>query len=79
MAFGGSYIWRKYDNFNWRDVTGFTSADWRSVTFVPTGCPAGASCETVTYFEPSFAIPSPYVLTNTPDGWRDYNGFELQL
>jgi hypothetical protein len=79
MAVGGSYIWRKYDNFQWRDVNGFTSADWRAVTFNPTGCPAGARCETVTYFEPTFAIPSPYLYTNVPDRWRDYNGFEVQL
>jgi hypothetical protein len=79
MAVGASYIWRKYDQFNWRDVQGITSADYRSVTFNPTGCPAGALCETVTYFEPTFPIPSPFLTTNIPDRWRDYNGFEVQL
>ena len=33
----------------------------------------------MTYFEPTFPIPSPYVFTNIPDRWRDYNGFEVQL
>jgi hypothetical protein len=77
MAVGGNYIWRKYDNYQWQDVDGFTSADWRAVTFNPTGCPAGARCETVTYFEPVFPIPSPFTYTNVPDRWRSYNGVEL--
>jgi carboxypeptidase family protein/TonB-dependent receptor-like protein len=81
MAVGGSYIWRRYDQFNWQDTVGLTSADYRAVTFTPpaANCPAGARCETVTYFEPNFPIPSPFIRTNLPDRWRDYNGFELQF
>ena len=62
LAVGVSYVWRNYDRFFWQDVNGFTSADWRSVSFTPaaTSCPAGARCETVTYYEPVFAIPSPF-------------------
>ena len=37
--------------FNDRD--NWTSANYRAVAFTPTGCPAGARCETVTYFEPT--------------------------
>ena len=81
MAIGASYIWRKYDQFQWRDVTGLTSANYRAVTFTPAAanCPAGARCDTVTYFEPAIPLPSPYVFTNVPDRWRNYNGFEVQL
>ncbi|HEX7781091.1 MAG TPA: hypothetical protein VF424_17710, partial [Vicinamibacterales bacterium] len=77
MAFGGSYIWRKYDRFNWRDRVGFTSADMRAVTFTPTTCPAGARCEEVTFFEPTIPLPSAYIYTNVPDRYRNYNGVEL--
>ena len=44
---------------------------------MPTGCPAGARCETVTYYQPNVQIPSPNVYTNQPDRYRDFNGFEL--
>ncbi len=81
MAIGASYVWRKYDRFLWNDATGLTSADYRAVTFTPaaSACPAGARCETVTYYEPNFPIPSAYSVTNQPDRWRDYNGFEVQF
>jgi hypothetical protein len=79
MAVGASYIWRNYDRFNWQDTVGLTSADYRAVNFTPTGCPGDARCEGVTYFEPTFPIPSPFIRTNIPDRWRTYNGFELQF
>jgi hypothetical protein len=77
MAIGGSYIWRKYDQFLWNDRIGFTSADYREVSYQATTCPAGARCERVTYFEPTRQIPSPNIYTNQPDRYRDFNGFEL--
>jgi hypothetical protein len=77
MAVGGSYIWRKYDRFFWNDRLNWTSANYRSVQFTPTGCPADARCETITYFEPSSPLPAPFQYTNVPDRWRDFNGFEL--
>jgi hypothetical protein len=81
MAIGASYIWRNYDRFQWNDVTGLTSADYRAVTYTPSPatCPAGSRCDTVTYYEPTFPIPSPYVVTNVPDRWREYNGIEVQF
>ena len=77
MAFGASYIWRKYDRFFWTDRLNWTSADYRAVTYTPTTCPAGARCETVTYYEPTRQLPSATMYTNIPDRWRDFNGLEV--
>jgi hypothetical protein len=77
MAFGASYIWRKYDRFLFNDRDNWTSANYREVQFTPSGCPAGARCESVTYFEPASQLPSTNLYTNIPDRWRDFNGFEL--
>jgi hypothetical protein len=77
MAFGASYIWRNYDRFLWNDRDNWTSANYRAVTYTPTTCPAGARCETVTYFEPTSQVPSPNVLTNMSDRYRDFNGVEV--
>ncbi len=77
MAVGGSYIWRKYDNFFWNDRLNWTSANYRSVNYQPTGCPADGRCEPITYWEPASALPSAFQYTNVPDRWRDFNGFEL--
>ena len=81
LALGASYIWRKYDQFSWSDTVGFSSADYRQIAYTPpaSSCPAGASCPTVTYFEPVIDEPAAYVQTNLPDRWRDYNGVELTL
>ncbi|MDO8677699.1 MAG: TonB-dependent receptor [Acidobacteriota bacterium] len=77
MAVGASYIWRKYDRFFWNDRLNWTSANYRSVSITPTGCPADARCEPITYFEPSSPLPAPFQYTNIPDRWRDFNGFEV--
>jgi hypothetical protein len=77
MAVGGSYIWRKYDRFFWNDRLDWTSGNYRAVQFTPTGCPADARCETLTYYEPSSPLPAPFQYTNVPDRHRDFNGFEL--
>jgi hypothetical protein len=77
MAIGASYIWRKYDRFNWQDRVGLSSANMRAVTFTPTTCPAGARCEAVTYFEPTIPLPSAFIRSNVPDRYRDYNGVEV--
>lgn len=79
IAFGASYIWRKYDDFNFDDRIGFGVADMRAVTFTPASCPAGARCETVTYYEPTRQVPTAYIVRNTPDQYRDFNGLELTV
>jgi len=79
LAVGASYIWRKYDNFNWQDRVGLTSADYVPVNYTPATCPATARCEQVTYFQPTIPIPSEFVRANVPDRSRDFNGFELTM
>jgi hypothetical protein len=87
IAVGGSYIYRKYDRFAWNDryvsdaagnfIRDWTSADYVAVTTTPTGCPAGARCETYTYYQPASPLPARFTYTNVPDRWRTFNGLEL--
>jgi len=82
LAVGASYIWRKYDRFQWDDRVGFGSDDYVARQFTPSAaaCPvAGARCETITYYEPTVPIPGIRVRTNIPDRDRIYNGVELTL
>jgi hypothetical protein len=82
LAVGASYIWRKYDQFQWQDRTNWTTDNWVAASFTPTSCPNaanGARCETVSYFRPTSQIPGPFMYTNIPDRHRDYNGVELTL
>jgi hypothetical protein len=77
FAVGASYIYRKYQNFRWSPRDGLTSDKYVQRSFEPTGCPAGAQCETVTYWEPTIPWPATYTYTNRPDYYRDFNGFEV--
>ncbi|MBE3131919.1 MAG: hypothetical protein IMZ55_00455 [Acidobacteria bacterium] len=77
FSVSASYIWRRYDNARWNDWTDWTSADYLAVAYQPTGCPSGARCDAVTYYNPARPVPVAYVLTNQPDFWRGYQGFEL--
>lgn len=79
FGINASYVWRRYDRFIWNDTIGITSADYSATQFTPaTGaCPAGARCETVTYYVPNITLPAAYTVTNRPDFGRVYNGLEL--
>jgi len=77
FAVSASYIWRKYDQFSWNDTLNFGSADYVQRTFTPTCTVAGARCETIPYWEPTKAIPAPYITTDQPGRYRDYSGVEL--
>jgi hypothetical protein len=86
FAVGANYIWRKYGDFQWNDRTGITTADYVAVNFPPnpTACPAAdglrinaGSCSTVTYFQPTFQIPTIITQTNAGGYNRTYNGVEL--
>jgi hypothetical protein len=51
--------------------------NYRAVNYAPTGCPAGARCEPITYYEPTSQLPSTNAYTNRRDRHRNFNGFEL--
>ena len=80
FAVGASYIWRKYDQFQWNDTLNFSSANYLPVSYTPpaSACPQpGARCTAVTYYEPNIATPAPYIYTNRPDTYRNFNGVEM--
>jgi hypothetical protein len=77
FAVSASYIWRKYTNFRSIDISNFGPENWTEVSWTPTGCPAGAECPTVSYYQPTSQIPTNYVYKNVSDFWRGYQGFEL--
>jgi hypothetical protein len=81
LAVGASYIWRKYDRFQWDDRLDFTSDHYVARQFTPAAaaCPAGARCDTVTYYEPTIPIPGVRQRTNIPDRDRTYSGVELTV
>jgi hypothetical protein len=74
-----AYIWRAYGDFRWDDRLNWTTANYESVSFTPaaTACPAGARCNTITYYQPTSQIPTGYIRTNRPDFSRGYQGFEV--
>jgi len=79
FAVGANYIWRRYGNFSWNDRPGIQSSNYVPIAFTPaaSACPAGATCPTVTYFQPTFQNPTILFETNIPDYNRTYNGVEL--
>jgi hypothetical protein len=81
FAVSASYIWRKYQNFRANKKNSFDASNWRAVQWTPDAatCPAGASCPTVTYYEPTSQIPTDYTYANVKDFWRGYQGVELSV
>jgi hypothetical protein len=80
LAVEVNYVWRKYDQFTWTDRDNWTAANFQAFTFAaPSNCGATATCPALTYFRATSPQPSPYVRTNQPDRWRDYNGVEFAL
>jgi hypothetical protein len=81
FAAGVSYIWRKYDQFNWSPANGIPTdgSSYAQVTASTAdygACPTTAACPTITYFTPTINIGSVTTLTNQ-NLWRDFNGVEL--
>jgi len=83
-----SYMYRKYTgfraNYNYDQTTGriMVPGDWTERTYTPTAanCPvAGARCASITYYEPTFMIPTALVYMNVPDYHRKYQGVEATL
>ncbi len=79
FAVGANYIWRRYGDFQFTDTLGLEPSDFRAVQATPTCTVSGARCESVTYYEPVFQLPTVTRLTNfTNDQYRrTFNGFEL--
>ena len=74
-----NYVWRKYDQFAWSDRDNWTSANFQEFTLNP-ACGSKAVCVgPITYFRPTSTIPSPFMYTNIPDRYRNYNGVEMAL
>ncbi len=85
---GANYIWRRYTDFQWQDYAGLEPSDWVQTTFTPAAstCPgndgnriSAGNCPTVTYFVPSFQVPSIFTYANfSSDQYnRRFNGLEL--
>ncbi|MEP7118779.1 MAG: TonB-dependent receptor, partial [Acidobacteriota bacterium] len=85
FAVGASYIWRKYGDFQFDDRPNLTTADYVAVQFTPasTACPgadnrvSAGTCSTVTYYQPTFQLPTIVQTTNAGGFNRTYNGVEL--
>jgi hypothetical protein len=83
FAVGGSYIWRQYSYFTFfpdnalaRDGSSFVP-----VSYTATGCPTGATCPTLTYYQPATGLAYSNISTEVtyPGSTfnRSFNGVEL--
>jgi Carboxypeptidase regulatory-like domain/TonB-dependent Receptor Plug Domain len=80
LGFEVNYIWRKYDRFFWSDLLNWDSSNFQAFQFTtPANCGPTADCAPVTYFRATSPQPSPFVYTNVPDRFRNYNGVEFAL
>lgn len=79
LGFELNYVWRKYDQFAWSDRPNYTSADFTERTLTPTNCSTAATCGTITYFTPNVTLPAPFLYTNQPGRYRNYNGIEFAM
>jgi hypothetical protein len=86
FAVAANYIWRKYGDFSWNDRQNLVSADYVALQFTPasTACPSAdglrvnaGGCQTVTYYQPTFQIPTIITLSNAAGFDRTYNGVEI--
>lgn len=75
-----NYVWRKYDQFTWSDRDNWDANSFQAFTLTPP-CTGNAICVApITYYRPATtALPSPFLRTNQPDRYRNYNGVELSL
>jgi hypothetical protein len=78
FAVGVSYVWRKYDRFNWTPRIGLSSKDYTPVAYTAacgnTTC--AATSYSVVYYQIPFQIPAASLLTNQ-DFYRDFSGVEI--
>jgi len=78
FAVSASYIWRKYDRFNWSPRIGLSSSDYTPVNYSANcgNATCGQTSYSVVYYQIPFTIPAASILTNQ-DFYRNFNGFEL--
>ncbi len=81
FAVGGNYIYRNYTNFNWQPNNGVATdgSGYTAVPYTPaaSACPAGASCPTLTYYQPNVQLTGITTLTNQTNFSRNFNGVEM--
>lgn len=79
FAVGANYVWRRYNDFTYNQRVGITSGDWSPVSYTPAAstCPAGSSCQAVTYYQPNYQLPTILRETNAQGYRRTFNGVEV--
>jgi hypothetical protein len=88
FAVGGSYIWRRYSNFQFSNTVGLDPSNYSPFTFTPAAaaCPgndgqriSAGNCPSITYYAPNYQLPVAQVLTNYTSSQynRAYNGLEV--
>ena len=81
FAVGGNYIYRNYVNFNWAPINGLATdgSSYSAVSYTAPAstCPAGASCPTLTYYQPNAQLGTITTLQNQQGFSRVFNGLEL--
>jgi hypothetical protein len=81
FAIGGNYIYRNYVNFSWAPINGVATdgSGYTSVSYTAPAstCPAGASCPTLTYYQPLVQLGSVSTLMNEQGFSRVFNGLEI--
>jgi hypothetical protein len=81
FAVGGNYIWRRYGNFSWSPINGLATdgSSYTAVSYTApaSNCPAGASCPTLTYYQPIAQLGTITTLQNQQGFSRVFNGVEL--
>jgi hypothetical protein len=80
MAVGATYIWRRYDRFDWSPKVGLSNNDYIPVTrsFNCGNSTCDQQAYAVTFYELPFTIPARDILTNR-DFDRRHNGWEFTV
>jgi len=79
FAVGGNYIWRQYANFQWSPLNGLATdgSSYTAVSYTATGCPTGATCPTLTYYQPLVQLGTISTEKNQEGFSRVFNGLEV--
>jgi carboxypeptidase family protein/TonB-dependent receptor-like protein len=81
FAVGGNFIYRNYANFSWSQTNGVATngSSYTAVQYTAPAstCPAGATCPTLTYYQPIAQLGTISRLENREGYSRSYNGVEV--